>query len=154
VITCFTADPQATAKRVFEHLCSLTLPVGPPTHADQLPHCDVDFISLFQCLRPEQIVTLVELMLADRSILFVSKVLQQLSEAVQAFVALLYPFPFPHAYTALLPADEPDLPFDVRAGFTKIKDEKHREALLSQQSKFSKCESWNCLSRLIFGSPS
>ena len=65
------------------------------------------------------IVQLVELMLADEGILFVSKSPRKVSESIQAFVALLFPFEFQHKIQPLAPPDQPR-PYKIR--FHKTED--------------------------------
>src|SRR5690348_16252613 len=96
-------EPQKVVERALQLFSSMDIPRT--MSDDELPVADVDFTLLFGLVNPENCTKLIELMLAERSILWVAQSLQTVSEAIQAFVTLLYPFQSPHAYSALLPAD-------------------------------------------------
>jgi hypothetical protein len=110
----------AIAREVFEHCSSLHLPAA-YTDPSRPPALDVDLVALFSFVSADQCVSCMELMLADRSLLFMSQSARKVSECLQAFTALLFPFGFQHKYRSLAPADQPP-PWRVRVGTCESKE--------------------------------
>ena len=58
---------------------------------------------LFECLSPENILTLLGLVLTERSIIFVSSQLSLLTLCAEAITSLIYPMAWTHCYIPILP---------------------------------------------------
>ena len=59
---------------------------------------------LFECLSPENVLSLLALVLTERQILFVSSQLSLLTTCAEAITSLIYPFSWTHAYIPILPS--------------------------------------------------
>ena len=58
---------------------------------------------LFECLSPENILILFDLVLIERQVLFVSSQYSLLTLCAEAVTSLLYPVNWSHAYIPILP---------------------------------------------------
>lgn len=77
----------------------------PPNNPISLPHVPIGL--LFQTLDHDQLVNLLEAVLLESRILFVSSQLSALTTAAETLLCLLYPFKWQHVYIPLLPAVSP-----------------------------------------------
>lgn len=63
----------------------------------------VDFSSLLDCLRFEQILQIFASAVLERRIIFLAEGLSTLSQCIHAAAALLYPFSWAHTYIPVVP---------------------------------------------------
>jgi hypothetical protein len=73
-------------------------PINQPTTWSSLP-----IEPLFECLSPENIISLFQMVLLERQIVFVSSQFSLLTSASETITSLLYPFSWSHVYIPLLP---------------------------------------------------
>lgn len=76
---------------------------GMTTSRKAPPVCDLDFPGLFRLLSVTSIVKVISAVLNEASIFFVSRHPCNLTPAIEAILALIYPFKWPFAYVPLLP---------------------------------------------------
>ncbi|KMZ63401.1 hypothetical protein ZOSMA_40G00290, partial [Zostera marina] len=79
--------------------CLLSIEVPPE---DDLPHADISFQPLVQCLDVDNLIKLFTAMLLERRILFRSTKYTLLTLVSEAFCNLIYPFRWLHVYIPLL----------------------------------------------------
>ena len=69
----------------------------------RLPHFDASFALLFRHLKPQRALAVLEALVLERKILFVSHSLTLLTTACECFRVLLYPFTWNYLYVPFLP---------------------------------------------------
>ena len=72
-------------------------------HPDALPLEEVTFNTLFQCLSPENVTTLLELMLLETKILLISTRRSLLAAVAESLRALIFPFDWQCVYIPVCP---------------------------------------------------
>ncbi|KAJ6243244.1 c-myc promoter binding protein [Anaeramoeba flamelloides] len=70
-----------------------------------LPLVDIDYRPLFSTLSPENIIIVFTALLHERQIVFISKILTNLTQCIIAMISLLYPLKWHHPLIPVLPAD-------------------------------------------------
>ncbi|KAJ3424296.1 c-myc promoter binding protein [Anaeramoeba flamelloides] len=70
-----------------------------------LPLVDIDYCPLFSSLSPENIIIVFTALLHERQIVFISKILTNLTQCIIAMISLLYPLKWHHPLIPVLPAD-------------------------------------------------
>jgi len=75
---------------------------GKGVDAQSMVFSDIDFLPLFRQLQIEGVLTLLEALLGECRIIFVSNDLALLSSCSQAAVGMLYPFVWPHIFVPVL----------------------------------------------------
>ena len=68
-----------------------------------LPICDIDFQPLAKSLSPENIVKAINYIVLERHVLFVSNDIEILTPAIEALLALMYPFEYQLMYLPVVP---------------------------------------------------
>jgi len=76
--------------------------IGVPANPGAGPGAQA-FSTLFRCLRPAQVVTVLEALLMEKRVLVFSNQLSVLAVVFECFRCLLYPFDYSHPYIPLLP---------------------------------------------------
>lgn len=73
----------------------------PPPNA--LPPCDVSFCHLARCLSPENVVKVLNYVVLEKHVLFISSRVELLAPAIEAILALMYPFEYQLVYLPVVP---------------------------------------------------
>ena len=99
----FSLQPSGASAGERYHDPSGTIICQPPPHTD-LPVIDVPVRLLFLKLSLEDMLLIVTALLTERRLIVLSKDYALLTPAIEAILALLYPFKWRHVYIPLVPA--------------------------------------------------
>lgn len=73
-----------------------------PPHEASFPSTDFDFSFAFECLSTSQIVELLGYLIRERKALFLSKHVKVLTNVIQTFLTLLWPFKWVRCHSSLI----------------------------------------------------
>lgn len=105
--SCIPAVPSAFYKLSFDVIdCSLEIK---PPQINQLPLCDISFDPLVRHLTPEKVMNIINYLLLERPILFVSENIEVLHPVMESLLVLIFPFKYQLIYVPVLPHTMIDL---------------------------------------------
>jgi hypothetical protein len=70
---------------------------------NSLPICDLNFCYLAKCLSPENVMKIINFILLERHVLFISSNIELLTPVIESILALIYPFEYQLIYLPVVP---------------------------------------------------
>jgi len=68
-----------------------------------LPICDINFCHLAKCLSPENVIKVINYILLERHVIFISNRIELLTPVIESILALIYPFEYQLIYLPIVP---------------------------------------------------